>query len=97
MFLAFNPLGIVMNNVGKLNYDYGSTRLDSRTILEHDPGRLIHTTLSPIDPFFDPHQSLYSIINYYYSYCDQSISRSINDEHNTFVIGVTRFHDLFLI
>ncbi|XP_072760839.1 sterol regulatory element-binding protein 2-like [Anoplolepis gracilipes] len=35
LFLAFNPLGILMNNVGKFNYDYLNTRLDGRTILNY--------------------------------------------------------------
>lgn len=40
IFLAFNPLGIVMNNFGKLSLssssDYAATRVDGRTILNHD-------------------------------------------------------------
>lgn len=35
LFLAFNPLGILMNNVGKFNSDYLNTRLDGRTILNY--------------------------------------------------------------
>ncbi|XP_014484348.1 PREDICTED: sterol regulatory element-binding protein 1 [Dinoponera quadriceps] len=35
LFLAFNPLGIIMNNVGKFNYDYLNTKLDGRTILNY--------------------------------------------------------------
>ncbi|XP_047361469.1 sterol regulatory element-binding protein 1 [Vespa velutina] len=34
MFLIFNPLGAVMNNVEKFNYKYLNTRLDGRTILD---------------------------------------------------------------
>lgn len=35
MCLAFNPLGFVINNIGKFNNDYAETRLDGRTILTH--------------------------------------------------------------
>lgn len=35
LFLAFNPLGILINNVGKFNYDYLNTKLDGRTILNY--------------------------------------------------------------
>ncbi|KAH0945834.1 hypothetical protein HN011_011135 [Eciton burchellii] len=35
LFLAFNPLGILMNNIGKFNYDYLNTKLDGRTILNY--------------------------------------------------------------
>ncbi|XP_043269402.1 sterol regulatory element-binding protein 1 [Venturia canescens] len=34
MFLAFNPLGILINNMGKFSHDYGNTRLEGRTILD---------------------------------------------------------------
>jgi len=37
LFLAFNPLGILMNNIGRFNYDYVNTKLDGRTILNY-PG-----------------------------------------------------------
>ncbi|XP_034950012.1 sterol regulatory element-binding protein 1 isoform X2 [Chelonus insularis] len=36
MFLAFNPLGIVVNTVGNTNSDYGETKFDGRTILIHE-------------------------------------------------------------
>ncbi|KAG5333437.1 SRBP2 protein, partial [Acromyrmex heyeri] len=35
LFLAFNPLGILMNNIGRFNYDYVNTKLDGRTILNY--------------------------------------------------------------
>jgi len=35
LFLAFNPLGILMNNIKRFNYDYVSTKLDGRTILNY--------------------------------------------------------------
>lgn len=35
LFLAFNPLGILVNNVGRFNYDYLNTKLDGRTILNY--------------------------------------------------------------
>ncbi|XP_011701479.1 PREDICTED: sterol regulatory element-binding protein 1 isoform X2 [Wasmannia auropunctata] len=35
LFLAFNPLGILMNNIGRFNYDYANTKLDGRTILNY--------------------------------------------------------------
>lgn len=35
LFLAFNPLGILMNNIGRFNYDYLNTKLDGRTILNY--------------------------------------------------------------
>lgn len=34
MFLIFNPLGTIMNNVEKFNYKYLNTKLDGRTILD---------------------------------------------------------------
>ncbi|XP_011299687.1 sterol regulatory element-binding protein 1 [Fopius arisanus] len=38
--LAFNPLGIVINNFGKLSEDdYAATRVDGRTILRHEDSR----------------------------------------------------------
>ncbi|XP_012268258.2 sterol regulatory element-binding protein 1 [Athalia rosae] len=33
--LAFNPLGLVMSNMRRLNFDYSSTKLDGRTILQY--------------------------------------------------------------
>ena len=41
MFLAFNPLGIVMNNVGKFSSDYASARVEGRTILGY-PGKFLN-------------------------------------------------------
>ncbi|XP_017889357.1 sterol regulatory element-binding protein 1 [Ceratina calcarata] len=35
LFLAFNPLGLLMNNVRKFNSDYLNTKLDGRTILNY--------------------------------------------------------------
>ncbi|XP_020286375.1 sterol regulatory element-binding protein 2 isoform X2 [Pseudomyrmex gracilis] len=35
MFLAFNPLGVLVNNVGRFNYDYLNTKVDGRTILNY--------------------------------------------------------------
>ncbi|XP_025988854.2 sterol regulatory element-binding protein 2 isoform X2 [Solenopsis invicta] len=35
LFLAFNPLGILVNNIGRFNYDYVNTKLDGRTILNY--------------------------------------------------------------
>lgn len=35
MFFAFNPLGLIINNVGKFNADYWNTKLDGRTILNY--------------------------------------------------------------
>lgn len=35
MFLAFNPLGVLVNNVGRFNYDYLTTKVDGRTILNY--------------------------------------------------------------
>lgn len=33
--LAFNPLGLVVNNMRRLNFDYSDSRLDGRTILQY--------------------------------------------------------------
>lgn len=33
--LAFNPLGLVMNNMRRLNLDYSNAKLDGRTILQY--------------------------------------------------------------
>ncbi|XP_063989413.1 sterol regulatory element-binding protein 1 [Diachasmimorpha longicaudata] len=41
IFLAFNPLGIVMNNYGRLSLsseDYATTRVDGRVIMRHEEG-----------------------------------------------------------
>ncbi|XP_015521388.1 sterol regulatory element-binding protein 1 [Neodiprion pinetum] len=39
--LAFNPLGLVMNNMRRLNLDYTDARIDGRTILQYqDPSDL---------------------------------------------------------
>lgn len=35
LFLAFNPLGFVINNIGRFNSDYINTKLDGRTILNY--------------------------------------------------------------
>ncbi|KAK9306386.1 hypothetical protein QLX08_002905 [Tetragonisca angustula] len=35
LFLAFNPLGFLINNVGRFNSDYINTKLDGRTILNY--------------------------------------------------------------
>lgn len=35
LFLVFNPLGLVLNNVGRFKYDYFDTKLDGRTILDY--------------------------------------------------------------
>lgn len=35
LFLAFNPLGFLINNVGRFNSDYANTKLDGRTILNY--------------------------------------------------------------
>lgn len=35
LFLTFNPLGILMNNIGRFNNDYLNTKLDGRTILNY--------------------------------------------------------------
>ncbi|KAL0112766.1 hypothetical protein PUN28_012200 [Cardiocondyla obscurior] len=35
LFLAFNPLGILVNNIGRFNYDYVNTKIDGRTILNY--------------------------------------------------------------
>ncbi|XP_015429774.1 PREDICTED: sterol regulatory element-binding protein 1 [Dufourea novaeangliae] len=35
LFLAFNPLGFLVNNVGRLKSDYMNTKLDGRTILNY--------------------------------------------------------------
>lgn len=35
LFLAFNPLGILMNNIKRFNYDDVNTKLDGRTILNY--------------------------------------------------------------
>ncbi|CAK9800502.1 Sterol regulatory element-binding protein 1 [Anthophora plagiata] len=35
LFLAFNPLGLLINNVGRFNSDYINTKLDGRTILNY--------------------------------------------------------------
>ncbi|XP_031842037.1 sterol regulatory element-binding protein 1 [Nomia melanderi] len=35
LFLVFNPLGFVFNNVGRLKSDYINTKLDGRTILNY--------------------------------------------------------------
>lgn len=35
LILAFNPLGFLINNVGRFNSDYINTRMDSRTILNY--------------------------------------------------------------
>ncbi|XP_066583236.1 sterol regulatory element-binding protein 1 [Prorops nasuta] len=38
MFLAFNPLGMLVKNIGKFNHDYIDTKMDGRTILNYqDP------------------------------------------------------------
>ncbi|XP_003703827.1 sterol regulatory element-binding protein 1 [Megachile rotundata] len=35
LLLAFNPLGLLINNVGRFNSDYANTKLDGRTILNY--------------------------------------------------------------
>lgn len=35
LFLAFNPLGFVINNIRRFNSDYINTKLDGRTILNY--------------------------------------------------------------
>ena len=35
LFLAFNPLGFLVDNVGRFNSDYANTKLDGRTILNY--------------------------------------------------------------
>lgn len=40
IFLAFNPLGTIFNNVGKFTYDYASTKIDGRTILNYQGNEL---------------------------------------------------------
>lgn len=35
LFLAFNPLGFVINNIERFNSDYINTKLDGRTILNY--------------------------------------------------------------
>ncbi|XP_076178281.1 sterol regulatory element-binding protein 1-like [Ptiloglossa arizonensis] len=35
LFLAFNPLGLLINNVGRFKSDYVNTKIDGRTILDY--------------------------------------------------------------
>lgn len=35
LLLAFNPLGLLINNVGRFNSDYANIKLDGRTILNY--------------------------------------------------------------
>ncbi|KAK0183127.1 hypothetical protein PV327_001197 [Microctonus hyperodae] len=45
MCLAFNPLGFVLSNVGKMNDNYGNTKLDGRTILTHQDQDDVDSTI----------------------------------------------------